>query len=627
MPTPRRQHRAPAPVAPRAIGGPWVLLALALCAGDALAQPWGVAGSRVPRSGQFLTVSSGDELPAWSFRLPVQPSTLLGSQDPQQRAYLEDLARSATMHASRIVATYRVRDVAAVRDALGVLADAAILREDWPTALAWLERARVRPGFSREQLVTREALRLLVAQRVESGNAHDPDAKALEDALAQELETTITKGRAEQILSDMQLFRALGERTLIELVRTSVDWRLHPDAPTLGFAQAAQLLAAERTRRVLLPVRETIASACRRALLATKRELLTSGCWDGRLIELDPSSDARPVVVAVWDSGVDMPAIGAAAWTNPGEIPANNIDDDQNGYVDDVHGIAATRDGRFIGKLPMPIEPWRREQFARLDDSAVLPERSVQSMLGVFSHGTAVASVSTAGNPFARVLGLSMNFFEPPTGGEPPPAPGEAASPAVPPGEEPRRVNPHDKIARAYVAYAKAHGARIVQMSWGTWDADAREAVEAVVRDTPELLFIVAAGNDSSDNVQRGAMLSTLEVPNVLLVGALDRSCKPAQFTTWGERVQLFAWGVDVPSTGPGGMPMPFTGTSAAAPVATNLAAKLLALDPSLSPAQLIDLIMRGGTEMPGYPGNRIIHPAQSVALLRERLRGNEARP
>jgi subtilisin family serine protease len=66
----------------------------------------------------------------------------------------------------------------------------------------------------------------------------------------------------------------------------------------------------------------------------------------------------------------------------------------------------------------------------------------------------------------------------------------------------------------------------------------------------------------------------------------------------------------------PGGARLPFSGTSMAAPNVVNLAAKLFALDPTLTPAQAIDLIRRGATE--SSDGRRhLIDQTRSVALLR----------
>jgi subtilisin family serine protease len=87
-------------------------------------------------------------------------------------------------------------------------------------------------------------------------------------------------------------------------------------------------------------------------------------------------------------------------------------------------------------------------------------------------------------------------------------------------------------------------------------------------------------------------------------------------FTSYGDTVVVYANGYDVESYVPGGSRMKKSGTSMASPDVANLAAKLIALDPSLTPVQVIELIKKGATA--SEDGRlHLIDAKASVALLR----------
>jgi subtilisin family serine protease len=112
----------------------------------------------------------------------------------------------------------------------------------------------------------------------------------------------------------------------------------------------------------------------------------------------------------------------------------------------------------------------------------------------------------------------------------------------------------------------------------------------------------------------------SLREPNLLAVGAVNQAGDETSFTSHGEQVVVHASGYQVDSFVPGGTRLRLSGTSMAAPNVVNLAAKLIALDPTLTPAQTIDLIRRGATA--SDDGRRhLLDEQRSVALLKaERL-------
>ena len=186
----------------------------------------------------------------------------------------------------------------------------------------------------------------------------------------------------------------------------------------------------------------------------------------------------------------------------------------------------------------------------------------------------------------------------------------------------------------------------MVNMSWGATVADIAGTLEAngigananerqqiamrafriyadtfmeAIRDTPEILFITAAGNSDSDVGFVDDVPAGIDLPNVLAVGAVDHAGDEASFTSYGRLVRIYASGDRVDSVVPGGFHMRGSGTSTAAPQVTNLAAKLLAIDPTLTPPQVIALMIDGATRTVDGQ-RRLIDPKASVALLRKQF-------
>lgn len=260
----------------------------------------------------------------------------------------------------------------------------------------------------------------------------------------------------------------------------------------------------------------------------------------------------RPeVVVAVIDNGFDVahPDLRAQLWTNPAEVAGDGLDNDGNGYVDDLHGW------NFLA----------RSARVSLDEPAgVAP--------ALWSHGTAAAGIVAASTD--NGLGVASC------------CPGCRWMPLVARDFRiARTVLP--RLPEA-LAYAVRNGARVVSISdgvpAGALAPDEVTALEGAVRAATAagVLVVASAGNDGAAAVRWPA-----RIPEVLAVAAVDRDGAPAAFTSYGPEVDVAAPGVEVFTTEGGGGYFDFAGTSASAPIVAGLAGLLFSAHPAWTPAQV----------------------------------------
>jgi subtilisin family serine protease len=245
------------------------------------------------------------------------------------------------------------------------------------------------------------------------------------------------------------------------------------------------------------------------------------GAWTGTI-------GIPSIVVADIDSGYrfNSPDLGPVAWENPGEIAGNGIDDDGNGYVDDVHGYD------FVGASS--------ESPSQDDDPT--DDNLVSGGHGVHTAGT----IGAAGDNGIGITGVAQDVRIMPLRVC-------ANAPEINEGR-----CPTSSIIAA-INYAGANGARAANISLGGTVKSTAE-LDAFA-ENPQTLFVIAAGNDSQNNdsvkhypcdYEPGSTFTVGAVENIVCVAATDQADELAGFSNWGpDMVDLGAPGTQILSTFP----------------------------------------------------------------------------
>ncbi len=276
----------------------------------------------------------------------------------------------------------------------------------------------------------------------------------------------------------------------------------------------------------------------------------------------DISTGSHDVVVGVIDTGVDHthPDLIANIWTNPAEIAGDGIDNDGNGFIDDMHGISA------ITSIGDPM-----------DDNG---------------HGSHVSgTIGATGNNGLGVVGVNHNvsiigckFLDASGSG--------SLSDAL--------------TCIDYFVDLKNNGVnvRATNNSWG--GGGFSQALSDAITSSEEanILFVAAAGNDAYDNDAQSSYPSGYPHDSVLAVASTTHTDDMSSFSQWGlTTVDLGAPGSDILSTVPGGGYASYSGTSMATPHVTGAAALAWSVNPELSAIEMKDLLMSSGDDNAALSG------------------------
>jgi subtilisin family serine protease len=281
------------------------------------------------------------------------------------------------------------------------------------------------------------------------------------------------------------------------------------------------------------------------------------------------STGERSVVVAVVDDGVALehPDLKPNVWRNEQETGGDRVDDDADGYVNDVTGWDFVDDDNDPSPATSGEERW---------------------------HGSHVAgTIGAVGDNRLGVAGVNWKVSL-------------MALRAIG-----RRGGRSDHLAKA-IDFATEHGARVINASWGGGGTSLAIANAIARASRKGVLFVAAAGNDSAP---APSFPANLKLDNLISVGASTPDDLLASFSDRGAMVA--APGVGILSTTAPGRYDSYDGTSMAAPHVAGLAALLWAVHPKATLAQVRKAILSSAIPMRDVQKGRV-DASRALALLED---------
>lgn len=558
----------------------------------------------------------------------------------RQAGRFAPLAAQIRRDTESVLNDYEIPDAATQRGLLNQLAVLDFLDGRYESALARAEQARGLQDKPADKLLSGLRLRVLSQAAMAHGRTGGAYQKAVAENIARELAGMPYSVIANEIRELKASAEIIGEALILGSVREV----LQPMAKASGELSSEFISGLVFSRYALLavlPLKQTLIDSFGGYLAANK--VVKADIWAARDVVLTAADGGKPVRLAVWDSGVDLPLFPKQVLRNTKGDPAFIAFDKYSRRATTVlmpipknmqgslTRMAAQTKG--FSDLQSNIDSPEATEIKKLL-SELAPEKYKDAieelgLMGNYSHGTHVAGIALAGNPYARLVTARLEFnhkLKP----EPCPSREGALRDAA--------------AAQATVNYFKAQQVRVVNMSWGgdvnSVERDleqcgigktpeerkalareyfdiAKNALTKAFASAPKMLFVAAAGNSNNDPSFMEDIPAAIVLPNMLTVGAVDLAGDEASFTSYGASVKVHANGYQVDSFLPGGARVALSGTSMAAPQVANLAGKLLAVNPKLTPQQLVEVIVNTGERSEDGRRN-LMHSQKALAAARK---------
>ena len=605
---------------------------------------------------QKKIITSVAELPKHSYTLPSNDAMEIIAN----RALLNKVMDSLKQTILSDLDKYDIQDHSTLRDYYGNLRVIAFLEKDYSAFDKYLQKEK--------ELSDKDAEKYLKGCEMELISnilRKQPDADLVSDStdiknlMIEKLKGTDFSSIQESVQSMNGRTDIYSQNFLNSAVKSQIQTVIDNNKGVVSMDVVGTLSYIYFLLNYYLPAKDALHTAYAYMIDTYGTKIEKKDIWKDRNVTLTAGDKLTPVVVGIWDAGVDVNVYPESnRWMNKKE-KMDGVDNDKNGFVDDVYGVAFDKRGNPSTDLLMPegqkltnlkeIEQDMKgiedlgasiesEDAAKLKKklSELKPETmdtfmEQLSLYGEYAHGTHVSGIAVDGNPEAKVLVARLTFDY-------------KNVPFVP--DETSAKN-WAEMFKKVIAYFEANGVKVVNMSWSVgleteflkpmeangygssdeermaiakklFEIEKKAFVEAA-GSAKDILFVCAAGNNNNDVDFAGEFPASLNLPNQITVGAVDIEGKKTSFTTEGSSVDVYSNGYEVESYVPGGDRIKFSGTSMASPQVVNLAAKLWAVNPKLTVQQVKDIIINTATK--SDEGIMLIDPKAAGRCKKNSLR------
>ena len=578
------------------------------------------------------------DLPRFSYPIAGTATRFVEADAPTFDAFAAKVGHDV----DGVLTGYQIDDKSTLGELLNAKIGVQEIAGDYAGALKTIDQLRALQTKPAAQALTGLFGRARLQAAIEAGGESGPAFEAAfrkhyEEAIAP-LPWAVVK---DGIKSSYGYSRIAGRAATLGNVTTELDPAVAKSG-ALDSGEAWDLIDTRSELKFAMPL-YTARAEVLRAYIA-KNDTPVPEIWSAREVTLTAADKLTPVNVAIWDSGIDVALFPKQLFTDPKPTASGThglaFDDYGNVSKAWTYPLSAAQKAAYPafqqlirGRLDLqngvdsPDALAVQKKFRAMSPEEMHDMQEFDKVLGFYVHGTHCAGIAVRGNPAARLVVARFDDQLP----DFPFQPTEAW------------VNKIGADFQQMADYFRTRHVRVVNMSWGddaaefeTWlsktgggaDAAVRKekaaklfalwkaSIENAIKSAPDTLFVTAAGNSDSDAGFVEDVPASLHLPNLVAVGAVNKSGDETSFTSHGDTVLVHSDGYQVDSFVPGGVRLPLSGTSMASPNVVNLAAKLIALDPTLTPAQTIALIRAGATDTPD--GRRhLMDEQRSVALLK----------